>query len=783
MSACEYLSTASTSTVFLHRPSSYHTRRPSSDRLARKLWPPSTGPSLVSQNCTIRHHSPLDGTVLLSRDSYRTRQPTSLDDSADMEHRPKQARVTLPPLSALTTSIDLERSRAQPSPHDRGHMRPSPVMAPRDAVLREARRSSSSLDSEDPRVQADLRWSKDPSFPREPCHSPSSSSSSFRPHSNLASADVSSSLVHNEPAFRSTSPRLATSSVRGIVESTRPRSFSSPHRDRIRSAPRRPSLADTSEVDRLLDSLLYVQDINRRLGLPTTRPASPSIFQHSNAAELLHHKLLDELDNMALFSQSRAESVATHIGLGNYLAPRRRSGTTEKPHETLLGRNSTLPAPAVSSGQAGPADWPQNDSPERSHSSIGRLTLEERQPRDLAHHHRAGAIDRDYREARLDPRARGRDGYAAQPIHVAAAPRPISRAISFEHPRALPQLHQHGSIYEHAPTDLPRFEAESRSAHAQPALHPNSNVAPPPPSSMPMYFADSRPQQQMDFLDRRRLAGKGMKRVRKRKNEHHQECLGCQAKETPEWRKGPMGPRTLCNACGLLYAKLTKRKQQEAEAAARASGKSAEEIVREREESPGAKQASLEALRAELNLANGMRNRPSSSSASIGGANSLHTPQSAAEYRPPCPLDAMHFDAAPDHQSWSTRHPEEYYPFAHHAPAHRIMAVSTDRSNSVGHIEDLKQLASHRREPGSGLSAGYSHPEPMRPYTGGENPASRPMPHQPGRQRSSTLQSSAAAPPRYMSSFRDGAVSPGSSASHTHVPFTAGVQRRPHPYM
>ncbi|EDR05583.1 uncharacterized protein LACBIDRAFT_302899 [Laccaria bicolor S238N-H82] len=35
-----------------------------------------------------------------------------------------------------------------------------------------------------------------------------------------------------------------------------------------------------------------------------------------------------------------------------------------------------------------------------------------------------------------------------------------------------------------------------------------------------------------------------------------QTCLGCNATSTPEWRRGPMGPRTLCNACGLVYAKL-----------------------------------------------------------------------------------------------------------------------------------------------------------------------------------------------------------------------------------
>ncbi|KZT25136.1 hypothetical protein NEOLEDRAFT_1203914 [Neolentinus lepideus HHB14362 ss-1] len=43
-----------------------------------------------------------------------------------------------------------------------------------------------------------------------------------------------------------------------------------------------------------------------------------------------------------------------------------------------------------------------------------------------------------------------------------------------------------------------------------------------------------------------------------------QMCLGCNATSTPEWRRGPMGPRTLCNACGLVYAKLIKKRTREA---------------------------------------------------------------------------------------------------------------------------------------------------------------------------------------------------------------------------
>ncbi|VEU22487.1 DEKNAAC103532 [Brettanomyces naardenensis] len=37
------------------------------------------------------------------------------------------------------------------------------------------------------------------------------------------------------------------------------------------------------------------------------------------------------------------------------------------------------------------------------------------------------------------------------------------------------------------------------------------------------------------------------------------ECTHCRSKDTPEWRRGPEGERTLCNACGLFYAKLCKK--------------------------------------------------------------------------------------------------------------------------------------------------------------------------------------------------------------------------------
>ncbi|ORY32089.1 hypothetical protein BCR39DRAFT_524114 [Naematelia encephala] len=45
-------------------------------------------------------------------------------------------------------------------------------------------------------------------------------------------------------------------------------------------------------------------------------------------------------------------------------------------------------------------------------------------------------------------------------------------------------------------------------------------------------------------------------------------CHGCGVAATPEWRRGPDGPASLCNSCGLHYAKLAKKREAEAAAAA-----------------------------------------------------------------------------------------------------------------------------------------------------------------------------------------------------------------------
>ncbi|KAN0009475.1 hypothetical protein ACTFIU_006770 [Dictyostelium citrinum] len=47
--------------------------------------------------------------------------------------------------------------------------------------------------------------------------------------------------------------------------------------------------------------------------------------------------------------------------------------------------------------------------------------------------------------------------------------------------------------------------------------------------------------------------------TKRRKNHTSLFCRHCGTTDTPEWRRGPDGRKSLCNACGLHYSKLVKR--------------------------------------------------------------------------------------------------------------------------------------------------------------------------------------------------------------------------------
>lgn len=52
---------------------------------------------------------------------------------------------------------------------------------------------------------------------------------------------------------------------------------------------------------------------------------------------------------------------------------------------------------------------------------------------------------------------------------------------------------------------------------------------------------------------------KPRKKKKPRIEEEEYVCTDCGTVDSPEWRKGPLGPKTLCNACGLRWAKKAKK--------------------------------------------------------------------------------------------------------------------------------------------------------------------------------------------------------------------------------
>lgn len=107
---------------------------------------------------------------------------------------------------------------------------------------------------------------------------------------------------------------------------------------------------------------------------------------------------------------------------------------------------------------------------------------------------------------------------------------------------ALTGLTQALGIYEHLLSSLPHIRLKEQ---GQPTLQPLlalaaegvSLIAPPAPSpgigSAPL---DRQPTSHPTPPKRSR-------------DKDAPVCLGCGATDTPEWRRGPLGPRTLCNAC------------------------------------------------------------------------------------------------------------------------------------------------------------------------------------------------------------------------------------------
>ncbi|CAB4429682.1 unnamed protein product [Rhizophagus irregularis] len=101
-----------------------------------------------------------------------------------------------------------------------------------------------------------------------------------------------------------------------------------------------------------------------------------------------------------------------------------------------------------------------------------------------------------------------------------------------------PSIHLRNISVEHQPTDNIFEELDTtRSTSWQYELHQ-------------MRLTNKKLREELESI-------KHSKKKRKKRSapSSNKVCHHCQRKDSPEWRKGPDGPKTLCNACGLRYAK------------------------------------------------------------------------------------------------------------------------------------------------------------------------------------------------------------------------------------
>ncbi len=421
-----------------------------------------------------------------------------------MQQRTEAARVTLPPLTALTASIIPDQRRHLRSPknavsHDLGIFdRPGP--SHEDETLRAGLKAPSASASF-------FRPLSDRRHPADDIATSASRSISNSSHPPTSDGPHSHSSAPEPPSSRTArhlqvSPPSMLHTSRAPLDSGRPRAYSSPHRPKLPSQERRSSLAaDHSNLDRLLDGLIYVQDINRRLGLSTGRPPSPSILRSSEALRMLRNNIQAELECMAEFSQSRAQSVAQHLEIpfsSSTFSSARRDGSSHEGTPAMM--RPIDPRPPWD------ASWPAVDPAERPPSSLGRLTLED-QRREIAYRHPLPEREVEFEDGPGELRASGLSMHANHLIHHDPTLRSISRSASFEQPRAIQRRQANHSHYDHGTfPDSSRPGMEYRPPHDHSIQHAYAHGG---PTYLP-HAQETRQQQQLELLDRRRLTGKGM---------------------------------------------------------------------------------------------------------------------------------------------------------------------------------------------------------------------------------------------------------------------------------
>ncbi|KAF3780594.1 GATA transcription factor 9 [Nymphaea thermarum] len=132
----------------------------------------------------------------------------------------------------------------------------------------------------------------------------------------------------------------------------------------------------------------------------------------------------------------------------------------------------------------------------------------------------------------------------SSPISVLESSSCSSKALAFSGDAALLSLSVPGRARSKRPRP-PAFSPRTTTTGSPFIISPTSSVNT-NPSPFPRELesvAESAPPKKMS--KRKAVEGQASAAARK--------CLHCGSQKTPQWRAGPLGPKTLCNACGVRY--------------------------------------------------------------------------------------------------------------------------------------------------------------------------------------------------------------------------------------
>ncbi|EXK84394.1 hypothetical protein FOQG_11432 [Fusarium oxysporum f. sp. raphani 54005] len=152
------------------------------------------------------------------------------------------------------------------------------------------------------------------------------------------------------------------------------------------------------------------------------------------------------------------------------------------------------------------------------------------------------------------------------PLRVFADPLPVTQTNLFQIRPSIQDVQRNGlplcevALFQNAAIPSPLAAKPERDTHLQLKVASRTSSLRSPAASARSIRSRSTKASLKDTYEARTWRNR-LRRHSKSPRLHEPTpcCTSCFIKETPMWREGPFGSHTLCNVCGLLYAKREAR--------------------------------------------------------------------------------------------------------------------------------------------------------------------------------------------------------------------------------